>query len=61
LNERVANLERQLAASPSQPVVQVGAGPPTLAARDGTFYIDSTNLRLYIRVNSAWRFLGPFS
>ena len=44
----------------------VGAGPPTsppLLANpaDGFFYVDSTNLRLYVRANGQWRWLGPMT
>jgi hypothetical protein len=61
LRERVENLERVVGALLRTPNVQVIAGPPTVPARDGTMAIDSTNLRLYVRVASAWRFLGPFT
>lgn len=65
LNHDVAALQRRVDAlerAHVDPIVMRGAGPPTFAApQDGTLYIDSTNLRLYARVNSAWRYLGPFT
>jgi len=54
LRQRVAALERAA-------TIQVGAGAPTQASRDGTPYADQTNLRLYVRMNGAWRWIGPFT
>lgn len=61
LRQELADQSRRLAALERAATIQPGAGPPTQAARDGTPYIDTTNLRLYVRINSAWRYLGPFT
>jgi hypothetical protein len=61
LSARIASLEAQVRTLQTTPTVQVNAGAPTNAARDGTLCVDSTNLRLYVRVGNAWRYLGPFT
>lgn len=61
LRQRIDQLERVVASLLRTPMVQVVAGAPTQTVRDGTLAIDSTNLRLYARINGNWRFLGPFS
>jgi hypothetical protein len=54
LFRRVAALERR---GPVMPVtVTVGDGPPVDDAPDGRLHVDRTNIRLYVRVNSTWRF-----
>jgi len=55
--ERLAELERRLnALERGSPTVQAGAGPPTTAPRDATFYVDTTTHRLYVRSAGAWRY-----
>lgn len=61
LRQRIDRLELLVAVLLRTPSVQVGSGAPTQTARDGTLYIDQTNLRLYARILGNWRFLGPFS
>jgi hypothetical protein len=55
LNARIDGLQRQLSDMRAAPTVQVGAGPPSGAARDGTFYVDTTNSRLYARSAGVWK------
>lgn len=55
--ERIAELERRLSRLENgAPTIQVGAGAPTLAPRDGTPYADASTVRLYLRVGGAWRY-----
>lgn len=61
LRQEVADLRREVRDQRAAATVQVGTGAPPQAARDGTLYIDQTNLRLYARMNGAWRWNGPFS
>lgn len=61
LRQDLSDARQRIAALERSATVQVGAGAPTQPARDGTLYVDSTNLRLYVRVSSSWRFLGPFT
>jgi hypothetical protein len=61
LRQRIETLERLVSVILRTPNVQVGSGPPTLAARDGTDYIDATALRRYTRIAGAWRWLGPYT
>lgn len=52
----IADLAKRVAALEKAPTVQVGSGAPTVAAtslRQGTPYIDRTNLRLYYVVGNA--------
>lgn len=53
LERRLRNLER------GQATIQTGDGAPTVSAatmRDGTPYLDETNSRLYVVVNSVWKY-----
>ncbi len=34
----------------------VGDGAPTSSPREGTLWVDRTNLRLYVRVNNGWKY-----
>jgi hypothetical protein len=53
---RLAVLER---GGPPTPVtVTVGDGPPVGDAPDGRLHVDRTSIRLYVRVNSTWRYTG---
>jgi hypothetical protein len=61
LRQELADVRQRASALERSATVQSGAGAPTQASRDGTLYIDQSNLRLYLRVNATWRFLGPFS
>jgi hypothetical protein len=61
LQQRCADLQRQINDLRAAANVQTGSGAPTQPARDGTQYVDTTNLRLYIRANGNWRWLGPFT
>lgn len=58
LSARIAYLESQVRALQTTPTVQVNAGPPTNAARDGTLCVDQTNHRLYVRDSGTWRFVA---
>lgn len=49
------DLSRRLGSLERQPTVQVGGGPPVKAVRDGTLYVDSTGLKLYVRVGGTWK------
>lgn len=61
LRQDLADVRQRLSAEERAATIQVGSGAPTQASRDGTPYADQTNLRLYVRMNGAWRFIGPFS
>jgi hypothetical protein len=50
-----ADLKRRVAALEKIARVQTGSGPPSLAVRDGTMYVDVTNSRLYVRSGSTWK------
>lgn len=55
--DRLADLERRLARlETGSPVVQASTGAPTTAPRDGTLYVDTAALRLYVRRGGAWGF-----
>lgn len=57
--DELADLRRgQRRAEASTPAVQVGAGAPTSAPRDGTLYVDMTAARLYVRAGGAWRYVA---
>lgn len=58
LSARVAALEARVRTLETTATVQVGAGAPTAAARDGTLYVDTTNSRLYARSAGAWKFVA---
>lgn len=54
--DKIASLERRIRSLETSPVVYVGAGPPTIAARDGALYVDTAAPRLYVRAGGAWRY-----
>lgn len=56
LSQQVRDLRRDLASLQRVATVQVSAGPPSQAARDGTLVVDTTNHRLYVRDSGTWRF-----
>lgn len=56
LAERLAALERRVAALESTPAVAFGNGAPTADLPDGWLYLDRSNNRLYARVNATWRY-----
>lgn len=55
LRQEVADLRREVRDLRSAATVQVGAGAPTQAARDGTLYVDTTGSRLYARTLGVWK------
>lgn len=55
LEQRLANAEKRIAVLERMPRVQTGSGPPTQATRDGVFYVDVTNSRIYARSAGAWK------
>jgi hypothetical protein len=58
LSARVAALEARIRTLETTATVQVGAGAPTAATRDGTLYVDTTNSRLYARSSGSWKFVA---
>lgn len=55
--QRLRRLEQRVAALENQRMPQI-AGAPTAAAQDGSEVADSTNLRYWLRVNGAWRYVA---
>lgn len=56
--DKLAELERRVAAlERAHPVIQVLPGAPTTAPRDGTPAVDSSAVRLWVRVNGGWHFV----
>jgi hypothetical protein len=58
LSARISELEKQVRTLQTTATVQVGAGAPSAAARDGTLYVDTTNSRLYARSAGTWKFVA---
>jgi len=56
--ERLADLERRVRAIEGGATILAGVGAPTLAARDGTLYVATDLLRLYVRATGVWRYTG---
>jgi len=57
--DKLSELERRVAAlERAHPVMQVLAGAPSSAPRDGTPAVDSGAVRLWIRVGGVWRFVA---
>lgn len=56
--DRMAELERRVGRLEGSPTIQAAGGAPTTAPRDGTPYVDTTAVRLYLRVNGAWRYVA---
>lgn len=57
LQQRIANIHHRLDALERAATVQVTDGTPgNNDVRDGTLCVASTSLRLYVRVNGAWKF-----
>lgn len=54
IERRVRALERGAQAM----TLPLSAGAPTSTPRDGTAAVDTTNVRLYLRVNGAWRYVA---
>lgn len=56
--DKLADLDRRVAAlERAHPVIQVLPGAPTTAPRDGTPAVDSSAVRLWVRVNGGWHFV----
>lgn len=54
--DKRSGLERRVKSLENSPQVMVGTGAPTVAARDGTLYVDVAAPRLYVRAGGAWRY-----
>lgn len=54
--DRLADIERRLSAIERGPAVQIQAGAPSAAVRDGALIGDTTNVRLWLRLNGVWRY-----
>lgn len=52
-----ADTNRRIDALERQPRVQAGNGPPTNDCRDGTLYVDTAQLRLYVHAGGAWCYI----
>ena len=54
--QQLADLRGRIAALEATPTIQVVAGTPTQAARDGTPALDSSQPRLWLRRNGSWQY-----
>jgi hypothetical protein len=61
LRAELADQAQRIAALERRATIQTGSGAPTQTVRNGTPYADETSLRLYVRMNGAWRWIGPFT
>lgn len=57
--DRLAALEREVERLRTMRRIDVGPGPPTVAAPDGTLYVDTVSsapitVRLWVRANGTW-------
>lgn len=55
--QKLADLENRIRSlESSKPGIQQIAGTPTTVARNGTAVVDSTAIKLWLRVGGTWRF-----